>query len=217
MGLLAVIGPSRKLQRGPSAFCARRRAKVRALPPQVEHLVLLGDEIGLRADRTEHRASADRRLRREWSKTAFGRSEYPTRDAATAGGTAANALGVFAAAFLSLLFPGLGHAYAGAWLARPRPSRPFRSCCIALLGGIVLRDEPARAAGLPAPARDPERDPRPQRPRPRLPDRRRDRRLAGRELPQPRSRRATAAMGGARRDDHCVRRRWPDCWRCSWS
>ena len=44
----------------------------------------------------------------------------------------------FAAAFLSLLFPGLGHAYAGAWMrALAWAAVPLLS--IALLGGIILR------------------------------------------------------------------------------
>ena len=44
----------------------------------------------------------------------------------------------FAAAFLSLIFPGLGHAYAGAWMrALAWAALPLLS--LALLGGIVLR------------------------------------------------------------------------------
>lgn len=53
----------------------------------------------------------------------------------------------FAAAFLSVLFPGLGHAYAGAWSrGLGFAAAPFLS--IALLAGIVLRLDVFELAGL---------------------------------------------------------------------
>ncbi len=53
----------------------------------------------------------------------------------------------FAAAFLSVIFPGLGHAYAGAWSrALGFATAPFLA--IALLAGIVLRLDTLELAGL---------------------------------------------------------------------
>lgn len=53
----------------------------------------------------------------------------------------------FAAAFLSILFPGLGHAYAGAWWrALAFAAVPFLG--LALVGGIVLRSDKAQLAGM---------------------------------------------------------------------
>ena len=53
----------------------------------------------------------------------------------------------FAAAFLSLLFPGLGHAYAGAWTrALAFAALPLLS--IALLGGVVLRADRTELLGF---------------------------------------------------------------------
>src|SRR6185436_8540264 len=53
----------------------------------------------------------------------------------------------FAAAFLSLIFPGLGHLYAGA----PQRALAFAAApipLIALLGGIVLRTDKLQLAGM---------------------------------------------------------------------
>ena len=53
----------------------------------------------------------------------------------------------FTAAFLSLLFPGLGHAYAGAWArALAFATVPFLS--LALLAGIVLRADKVELLGF---------------------------------------------------------------------
>jgi LCP family protein required for cell wall assembly len=52
----------------------------------------------------------------------------------------------FAAAFLSLLFPGLGHAYAGAW-ARALAFAALPLLLIALVGGIALRADRAELLG----------------------------------------------------------------------
>ena len=53
----------------------------------------------------------------------------------------------FAAAFLSLLFPGLGHAYAGAF-TRALASPPSRSSLIALGAGLLLRMDRIALLGL---------------------------------------------------------------------
>ncbi|HET7829125.1 MAG TPA: LCP family protein, partial [Candidatus Limnocylindrales bacterium] len=52
----------------------------------------------------------------------------------------------FAAAFLSLIFPGLGHAYAGAW-TRALAFAALPLLLIALLGGIALRADRAQLLG----------------------------------------------------------------------
>ncbi len=52
----------------------------------------------------------------------------------------------FAAAFLSLVFPGLGHAYAGAW-TRALAFAALPLLLIALLGGIALRADRAELLG----------------------------------------------------------------------
>lgn len=52
----------------------------------------------------------------------------------------------FAAAFLSLVFPGLGHAYAGAW-ARALAFAALPLLLIALLGGVALRADRAELLG----------------------------------------------------------------------
>jgi LCP family protein required for cell wall assembly len=52
----------------------------------------------------------------------------------------------FAAAFLSLIFPGLGHAYAGAW-ARALAFAALPLLMIALFGGIALRADRAELLG----------------------------------------------------------------------
>src|SRR3954451_1601060 len=59
---------------------------------------------------------------------------------------AARSRSAFAAAFLSLLFPGLGHAYAGAW-ARALGFAALPLLLIALLGGIALRADRAELVG----------------------------------------------------------------------
>src|SRR3954451_6354250 len=59
---------------------------------------------------------------------------------------AARSRSAFAAAFLSLLFPGLGHAYAGAW-ARALGFAALPLLLIALLGGIALRADRGELVG----------------------------------------------------------------------
>ena len=65
----------------------------------------------------------------------------------SAQGPRSRARSPFAAAFLSVLFPGLGHAYAGAWSrALGFAAAPFLA--IALLAGVVLRLDVFELAGL---------------------------------------------------------------------
>ena len=65
----------------------------------------------------------------------------------SAQGSRSRARSPFAAAFLSVLFPGLGHAYAGAWSrALGFAAAPFLA--IALLAGVVLRLDVFELAGL---------------------------------------------------------------------
>ena len=135
-----MIGPSRKLQRGPPAFWARSRANVRRSRHAGEELVLLGDEVGLRGDGSEHRASG-----------------WGTRGRAGTGRTGAPAVRVsyprcshrrsarprarspFAAAFLSLIFPGSRPAYAGAY-QRALAFAALPILLLALGAGFVLRE-----------------------------------------------------------------------------
>ena len=51
------MGPSRKLQRGPASVLGAQPGERPPLPPALEQLVLLGDEVGVRCDGTEHLAS----------------------------------------------------------------------------------------------------------------------------------------------------------------
>lgn len=65
----------------------------------------------------------------------------------SAQGPRSRARSPFAAAFLSVLFPGLGHAYAGAWSrALGFAAAPFLA--IALLAGVILRLDVFELAGL---------------------------------------------------------------------
>ena len=144
-----MIGPSRKLQRGPPAFWARSRANVRTLLPLAQDVVLLGDQIGLRFDGVEHAAPGRDvggfRARRAAGAPLRG-SEYPTRDATTAGGAPAPPF-AFAAAFLSLIFPGLGHAYAGAY-TRALGFAAVPVLLVALAAGFGLRMDRNDLIGL---------------------------------------------------------------------
>ena len=168
--------------------------------------MLLGDEVGLRGDGSEHSASRGR----TWSGVRRGRPdptgragcgiggpEYPTRDAPTAGRATAQR-SPFAAAFLSLIFPGLGQLYAGA------PSRALAFAAapillVALLAGIVLRLDRIELVGLVFNPFAAELGLRVQRRRPALPAGRDRRRLPGRRVPQlVRRRRATVGSGPAR-------------------
>ena len=86
-------------------------------------------------------------MRRDSPESTQRGSEYPTRDANVQQEGRPRARSSFAAAFLSLIFPGLGHAYAGAGhraLAFAAP--PI--LLIALIGGIVLRMNKLELAGI---------------------------------------------------------------------
>ena len=52
--LFAVTGPSKKLNRGPSAFWSRSLANVPLPLPELEDLVLEGVVVGLVGERGEH-------------------------------------------------------------------------------------------------------------------------------------------------------------------
>ncbi len=114
-----------------------------ALLPLGQNLVLLGDEVGLRADGSEHLASAADRVAR-----ATG-NERPSILPAMQSPQEARqrARSPFVAAVLSLFFPGLGHAYAGAYHRALGFAAP-PILAVALLAGVVLRAEPGELFGL---------------------------------------------------------------------
>src|SRR5665647_2370792 len=151
IGLLAVIGPSRKLQRGPPAFWARRRANVRRSRQRARiscswatrsGLLVTGANIWPRArvgscgpGVHERHASA--------RSAVTGPRTHPTEVPRILPAmqqqheARPRARSAFTAAFLSLLFPGLGHAYAGAWYrAVAFAAAPF--LLLALLAGAAL-------------------------------------------------------------------------------
>src|SRR5829696_183571 len=174
IGLLAVIGPSRKLHRGPPSFWARRRANVRrsAHSPSSacswatkSGLAVTGWNIGPRL-RAGQASDGWARGRRQGYGTLASRAAVPDRlfamppPASPDPGQRVSFRAMsqpqpprpertprsprqrsaFAAAFLSLLFPGLGHAYAGA------PGRGLAFAALPLLGlalggGIAIRAE----------------------------------------------------------------------------
>src|SRR5215210_2474701 len=90
MGLFAVIGPSRKLQRGPSRFWARSRANVR----RSRHCPRISCSSATRSGFAETGRNIGPRLGREGVGHAERASEYPTRDAIDAGGAPASAFAV---------------------------------------------------------------------------------------------------------------------------
>src|ERR1700675_2973524 len=109
IGLLAVIGPSRKLHFGPPAFWARRRSNVRRSRHSARvacswamrsGFAVTGRNIGPRLDGDHGRGRLAAQPRRGQSPARAspgdGRrvSEYPTRDAARAGVAAARAIAV---------------------------------------------------------------------------------------------------------------------------
>ena len=91
-----VVGGDRPVEEAPvgSARVLRSQPGERpALLPEAQDLVLLGDQVRLRIDRVEHSAPGfgmgrDPRSKGRWHDR-FDGSEYPTRDATTAGGATA--------------------------------------------------------------------------------------------------------------------------------
>src|SRR4029450_4908909 len=144
IGLLAVIGPSRKLQRGPPAFCARSRANVRRSRHVSRSSCSWATRSGFEVTgRNMHlrcgRGSASRRRRTAGSVRQAPRTSPSILRAMQSPQEARpRARSPFVAAFLSLIFPGLGHLYAGA----PQRALLFAAPPIllfALLGGVVIR------------------------------------------------------------------------------
>ena len=202
-----VVGRDRPVEEAPvrsAGVLGTQPGEGPPVAPQLEDLVLLGDEIGLRTDGSEHSASGSElgSVRGARPRVTAGRTRVPV----SAGpgilpamhepeGARPRTRSPFAAAFLSLIFPGLGQLYAGAPMralafaagpilaARARGRR--WSCAIdriALLGFVF--DPGVLDRGL-----------RPQPRRPGLPARRDRRRLPGRRVPQ----RAPAASGDGQR------------------
>src|SRR5690349_4263315 len=140
IGLFAVIGPSRKLQRGPPAFCARSRANVR----RSRHVAssscswatrsgfeVTGRNMHLRSARGIGGRPESRSATRPASPSILPAMQHPQE-------ARPRARSPFTAAFLSLLFPGLGHLYAGA----PMRALGFAAppiLLLALLGGVLIR------------------------------------------------------------------------------
>ena len=113
------------------------------LRPQVQHVVFELDQVGSGADRTEHHTSFNRRsprasdgVRRCAHGASNGPSILPAMPSVQEGRPRTRSS--FAAAVLSLIFPGLGHAYAGAWNRALLFATP-PTLLIALVAGIALR------------------------------------------------------------------------------
>src|SRR5215203_5761244 len=140
MGLFAVIGPSRKLQRGPSTFWARSRANVRRSRHVARSscswatksgLLVTGRNMRLRAAGSWAGAHGTARGLVRAGPSILRAMHQPQE-------TRPRSRSPFTAAFLSLLFPGLGHLYAGA----PMRALGFAAppiLLLALIGGVVLR------------------------------------------------------------------------------
>src|ERR1035437_9255316 len=143
------MGPSRKLQRGPPAFWARRRANVLRSRQRARISCSWATRSGLLA------TGANIGPRKRVSGPGEHERHVPARSAVTGPRTRptevprilpamqqqhdarSRARSAFTAAFLSLLFPGLGHAYAGAWYrAVAFAAAPF--LLLALLAGAAL-------------------------------------------------------------------------------
>ena len=190
-----VVGRDRAVEEaplGPARVLGAQPGERPTLAPRVEQLVLLRDEVGLRTDGSEHSASGSGWVDSRGS--GGGLSGRTARLLVSAGPSILPAMhepegarprhrSPFAAAFLSLIFPGLGQLYAGA---------PMRALAFAagpiLAGRPRRRDGPAgrsnRAARLPHRPDRPRRGLRHQPRHPHLPARRHRRRLPGRRIPE---------------------------------
>src|SRR4051812_22427224 len=142
------MGPSRKLQWRPPAFWARSRSNVRRSRHSARiscswatrsGFALTGRNIGPRrrvggwdvpARSTAQTGGQPRR------RPTGVRVSYPAMQREQE--VRPRARSPFVAAFLSLLFPGLGHAYAGAWQRALGFAAP-PILLLALLAGIFLR------------------------------------------------------------------------------
>src|SRR5919198_1114924 len=128
IGLLAVMGPSRKLQRGPPAFCARRRSNVRCSAQRASRACSRATKSGFESTGWNNESPGFDRAGRA--------SILPAM--LTAQEARPRARSPFVAAFLSLLFPGLGHAYAGAHQRALAFAAP-PLLLVALFAGIAVR------------------------------------------------------------------------------
>src|SRR5262245_32846160 len=137
MGLLAVIGPSRNDHFGPPAFWARSLANVR----RSSHMARIPCSMATRSGRVGTGRNIGPRL------VGGGPSILPAMHRAHE--AAPRRPSPFAAAFLSLVFPGLGHAYLGAH----RRAIGFAAPPIllgALAAGIAIRLNVFQLAGIAA-------------------------------------------------------------------
>src|SRR4029077_20687511 len=138
-----VVGRDRPVEEAPPRPARALGAESRERPtlaPQIQDLVLLGDKIGLRVDGSEHSASgvgAPRtRLRRPSGCVSAGPSILPAMQEPE--GARPRARSPFAAAFLSLIFPGLGQLYTGAPL-RALASAAGPILALARAAGTIIR------------------------------------------------------------------------------
>ena len=226
IGLFAVIGPSRKLQRGPPAFCARRRANVRRSAhcrsrscswATRSGLLETGANIGPRRGRGPRPGQGSRAGLLVYRLTVPARRPpvFETRriiprdvDTAATPACAAHAICVRRRVPVAPL-SGPRPCVCRRLDARPRVGRGAPA-----LAGAARRHRPARrphrAPGLRRPAVRPDRAAPRQHRDPRLPHRRRDRRLERRALPQQRRR---LGHGSRRSGRSCrsARSRSPGC------
>src|SRR5919198_1065019 len=136
IGLLAVMGPSRKLQRGPPAFCARRRSNVRCSAQRASRACSRATKSGFESTGWNNESPGFDRAGRA--------SILPAM--LTAQEARPRARSPFVAAFLSLLFPGLGHAYAGAY-QRALAFAAVPVLIIALALGVAVRSDRGELLG----------------------------------------------------------------------
>src|ERR1035437_10542790 len=154
IGLLAVIGPTRRSSDLPPAFWARRLANVRrsrqrasisCSAPMRSGLALTGRNIGPRLI-VWNLALAGRRRLNPGRRTSGGPSILPAMQPPEEARPRPHQQSAFGAAFLSLLFPGLGHAYARAW-TRAIGFAALPLLLLALLLGIFLKTGAIGSAG----------------------------------------------------------------------
>src|SRR3954470_17457668 len=132
------MGPSRKLQRGPSTFWARNRSNVRRSRHRSRISYSCATKSGFElTGRNIRPLGCGRVTRWQWAGLiSAGPSILPAMHQTQ--GAPRRARSPFAAAFLSLIFPGLGQLYAGA----PMRALAFAAAPIlvlALSAGMVLR------------------------------------------------------------------------------
>src|SRR5690349_16803682 len=154
IGLLAVIGPSRKLHLGPPAFCARSRANVRRSRHRARISCSWATKSGFDVTGRNIRPRAGWDGSRPPRRSDGGRAQQPESMGPCIvpamhepEGARPRARSPFAAAFLSLIFPGLGQLYAGA-PARALAFAATPILFIALVAGVGLRMSRVELIGL---------------------------------------------------------------------